>query len=183
MEQHFPTNGSCLYFSGTTVSFCNGIGYIVGTTSLVHAIGVNKATKRTQTRMSGILNGCALWKFIELMCLSLALGIYIASIFKLMRVKYFALSIIELWIFQLLNFANGNGSDLAPDASTLRLRHATLVSVRFRRDRRFRSSFVTRYRIRSCNIYLVTPWLHSPINLPCNASVVCLIGAGFNSRL
>lgn len=50
---------------------------------------------------------------------SLALGIYIASNFKLMRVGHFAFSIIELWIFQLLNFANGNGnSTRAPDAPT-----------------------------------------------------------------
>lgn len=93
----------------------------MGTTSLVHAIGVNKYTKRTQMRMSRILDGsCVLSKSIESIENVLESGardLYCVITSELMRVKNFALSIIELWIFQLLDLANGN------DISTLLRMH------------------------------------------------------------
>lgn len=132
----------------------------MGTTSLVHAIGVNKYTKRTQMRMSHILNGsCVLSKSIEsienvlesgardLYCVNL--GINARQELRIEHNRTLDFSIIGpckwKWYF-----------DLAPDALTLRLHHA-IVPATFRRDRRFRSSFVIRYHIRSCTFILSHP--------------------------
>lgn len=138
----------------------NGIGNIVGNTSLVHARGVNKDTKRTQTRMSRILNGsCALSKSIESMCRSLALGIYIASISQInarqtLRVEHNRT--LDISIIDLCKRKCG-------DEVLLRMYRRYDYAMRHlsRRhlgtDRRFRFSFVTRYRTRSCTFILSHP--------------------------